>query len=95
MTHHRQTVTPPIRILAATLALVAALSTGLAITLGSLDLPSLGPAAPAQPIVSPASDAVMDAARQWERQRLQQTGTDDLMDAGRDWERQRHQQTPR
>lgn len=94
MMQHPQTLNPPLRIVSAALALVAALGAGIAITLGAVDLPSLGPVAPAEPIVRPASDAVMDSARQWERQRLQQAGADDLTDAGRDWERQRRQQSP-
>jgi hypothetical protein len=94
MTHNQQTTTLPIRVLAAALALTAALGVGLAIALGSLELPSFGPAAPAQPIASPVSDALIEAGREWERQRHQQSGyVDPLIEAGREWERQRDQQS--
>jgi hypothetical protein len=77
-------------------ALVAAAVIAVTIVLGMLipgrvSLPTTG-AGEGQ---GQAKPALVDAEREWQRQREQQGGfTDPLTQAGRDWESQRKQQSP-
>jgi hypothetical protein len=90
MTHYPRTFpqqTPMVAIVG--LLLTAALAVGIVL---SVVQPTFTFSAPAQ---QPTGDLVMEGARSWELQRLQQSGwTDPVLKGGRAWEQQRLQQSP-
>jgi hypothetical protein len=74
--------------IAAAAALLGTAVLGLAISFGAIRLPSL-------PVTYDrgVDPAVIDAGREWQRQREQQGGfSDPFTEAGREWQRQREQQ---
>lgn len=71
--------------------LVAAALAGAMLATGTLNLPATHSGAPDRGGVSPA---LIQAERDWELQRRQQSGwMDPVVEAGREWERQRKQQS--
>ena len=81
---------------AALAAIVAAAAVSTAIILVQLELPAPG----GQATTQTHDQAVVDAGRAWEQQRIQQSAfgavvvSDAVMDAAREWERQQIQQSP-
>ena len=72
-------------------AAVAAIVLSAMLATGTLNI--FGAGAPAVDRVE-INPAVMEAAREWERQRLAQSGyADPVLDPAREWERQRRQQS--
>lgn len=80
---------PQVAIFAA--ILVAAIITAAMLATGTLNLPGMQPGTQPRGEVSPA---LIQAGRDWELQRKQQSGwVDPVIEAGREWERQRKQQS--
>lgn len=84
-----RTLSPGIVAVVAVLAIAVTILLGMIIPSG-VTLPSTGEGQ----VQSQVNPALVEAEREWQRQREQQGGfTDPLTQAGRDWERQRLQQS--
>jgi len=79
----------------AVVAVVAAVAIAATILFGMLNPGRLSPATTQQGQESQVNPALVEAGREWQRQREQQGGfTDPLTQAGLEWEQQRKQQSP-